>query len=178
MTEQHLWPSQHVGWFWHDFDRQGHLTFMWPWPTRSYFTVYYNCHNFILHRWILIILGQSNTYDLTDMLDDFNITFIWPWPTCGFPILKKYKKVKRCPRHAVALVQILFNFKYLTIPKLQILLKLDFYTKWTIFPLGDTFNGLHNLHYIVHELHRSFFVWFLYFLMLVYGIAWTGNLIH
>ena len=25
-TKQHLRPSRHVGWFWHDFDQQGHLT--------------------------------------------------------------------------------------------------------------------------------------------------------
>ena len=51
-------------------------------------------------------LGQNNTYDITDMLDDFDMTFMRPLSTSGFPFLNiNIKKVERYPHIGVALVK-------------------------------------------------------------------------
>ena len=48
-----------------DLDQQGQI-----------FQFCFNCRNFFIYWWIKLILEQNNTYDLTNMLDDFDMPFI------------------------------------------------------------------------------------------------------
>ena len=80
------------------------LTFIWPWPTLSYFSIFLMFFYSILN---LNHTHRSNTYDLTDMLDDFDmtLTFIWPWPR--IPLHKQTKlqtTSDATPCHALALI--------------------------------------------------------------------------
>ena len=71
--------------FYSTYDVNNMFHFIWPWHLDIYmiFQFCFNCHNFFIYLWMLLILRQSYTCDLTDMLDDFYMTlpFLWPWPT-------------------------------------------------------------------------------------------------
>ena len=70
-TKQHLWHNWHVGWFWHYLELYMTLTT----EVRSFkFSIF--VITFFIYWWILLILGQNNTHDLSECW----MMLIWPVP--------------------------------------------------------------------------------------------------